>query len=254
MKSLNKLFFLLGFSIIFFNKTVAKPLIVLYLQHPPKSAYSTFPNEADIKLLEKIEKIVNSTPSKYSKRTFKNGLKSYQAPSLSGILVTYAGYMDYSKPNGEISFPLRHTPATKLYILISTNVTLVPVRSNTFGFEEITSQDPKDAIMYVFNKNKDKKGNLYWGVKKTSLPANNQLSPITMIIHTKPENMFVQEGDFLSEQSLHVILPNNVYLLSNYNNLKTLIKFLDDARYYEQITRKEDSPKDTIIESIIENN
>lgn len=257
MKTFTNSYFLILLTLLNFNFLFSKPMIIAYLQPMPKSAQITdgnLNNSNQKTIYEKINKISQKSPAGFSKNALKNSLKLQQIPSVGGFLVTYGGYMELSGTDGLITFPLKHTPPTRVNLVISSSVELIPIRAETFAFEELPSKDPALSKMYSFNKNKDKKGFFYWNVVEEQLPSNNQISPIAIIIHTNPENIFVQNGEFPSEESAHVILPQNIYVLGNNMNIKILIKFLDKASYYEPIKFNVDSPKDTLLETIIENN
>lgn len=240
------------FVLINFSYLISKPLIILYLQPMPKAVLKD-DREISKTLDEQTNKISHISPRKFSKNSFKNALRTTNIPSLSGFLVTYGGYMQYSRPDGLVAFPLKHVPETKINILVSSNVLLIPIRAQTPAFEELGSSDSALSRMYSYTKSKDKKGFTYWHVEETSLPSNNVISPITIIFHTDPQNFFIQEGDFYSEESAHVILPENIYVIGRYMNIKILLQFIDKACYYEPIKFKESAPKETLIETLIEN-
>lgn len=245
------------FILINFGSLLTSPLIIIYLKPIPKSA-QIFNGNQPIKnqktIDEKIAKISQKTPSGFSKNGLKNSLRNQEVPSLGGFLVTYGGYMEYSGLDGLITFPLKHSPATTVNLLISSDVHLIPIRNATFAFEEINSDDPNLSKIYSYNKHKDKKGFYYWNVREIPLPRTQQVSPIAIVIHTSPQNIFVQEGEFYSQEGTSIVLPENLYVLGNTMNIKLLIEFINKAAFYEPIKFKQESPKDTVLQSIIENN
>ena len=237
--------------LIGFISVKPEPVITTYLQHPPftliKSVEAIQQEE-----MEKINNIVKKPPSQISRKILQSRLNNNIAPALDGFLTTYYGYLDYSNKNGKIAFPLRHSPANKVNLLIAPQIKLVKVAKNTIGYADLEGKEDSMAL-YSYEQKKDKNNALYWKVQRKALPENKRIDPLTITILTKAKNIFVEEGDFQTEENSNLILPNNIYVLGNISNTKILLRALDYARYFEPIELEMKKSSDTVDQTIINN-
>jgi len=137
-------------SIIFSFSRLSKadPTIVTYLQQPPFQIIKSINKE---EALNKINKFTQKAPGQASKKLIKASFGNEITPNISGFLVVYSGYIDYSNKDGLISFPLRHTPATKIYLLITQEIKLNTVKGNTFAYATTTTTiNNNNAELYNF--------------------------------------------------------------------------------------------------------
>ncbi|HBS47758.1 TPA: hypothetical protein DEO28_02015 [Candidatus Dependentiae bacterium] len=228
------------------------PNIILQLQQPNEKVIKAIQKDLEKNKAQKVEKYSKEqiAPQKINNKLIKGNLKNSIVPPLSGVMATYAGYTDYSSTEGFITFLLRHTPPTKIYLLITDPITLNKIRSNTFSTAQIASDQ---AVMYSYEKKKDKNEMLYWSVKKIALPKDNKISDLTLTILTKPKNIFVFEGDLPAQENANLLLPNNVYLISNDENAKMIIQFFDINRFFENIRIEEKKASDLVNQQTIIN-
>ncbi len=246
-------FIILFVSIIFsFSRwSKADPTIVTYLQQPPFQIIKSIDKE---EALNKINNFTQKTPGQTSRKILKANLGNEITHNVSGFLAVYSGYIDYSNKDGLISFPLRHTPATKTYLLITKEIILNAVKGNTFAYATTTTTiNNNNAKLYSFEKKKDKNEIYYWEAKKIDLPEDGRINPLTITLITKPKNTFIEEGDFKSEESGNLILPNNIYIVGNKTNTKILLKSLEISRHLEPIDYEEKKVTETVTQKIIIN-
>jgi len=105
----------------------------------------------------------------------------------------------------------------------------------------------------LFEKKKDKNESYHWEVKKTDLPEDGRINPLTITLITKPKNTFIEEEDFKSEEGSNLILPNNIYIVGNETNTKILLKSLEISRHFEPINFEEKKATETVTQKIITN-
>ncbi|MBD3231252.1 hypothetical protein GF322_01175 [Candidatus Dependentiae bacterium] len=227
--------------------------ILFYLQNPPKASI----DQAEKTLLKqktinKIENLIKKTPGQVSSKLLKNEAKKYFMPKLSGFIALYSGYIDYSNPDGLISFPLRHTKP-KLYLIITPRIKLIHAKGNTVSHKELDPTFIKETQIYLFEKKEDENKQLYWSVKKQDLPKNNRINPLSVVLLTKPKNIYIPTGDYLTNKSQHIILPNNIYVVGNIDNTKVALNIIGAKRYFEHIGYKEEKIGDNLIKKIISN-
>jgi len=244
-------------SYIFFTSINAEANIVLKFQTTPynilKSIENTVlpksPQKINPQILEKLgNKITN--PEKLNRKMLKANLRAKVIPSLSGFLGTYAGYISYSNENGILTFPIRHTPTSKIYLLIASELDLNFIRSNTLS---CLTTDTNSAELYLYERKKDKNEALYWDVKKINITENQKVNDLTVAILAKPKNIFIAEGQFKTTENANLILPNNIYVINHDENAEKIMNFLDIQRYFEEIRIEKQKTSETYNQEIIVN-
>lgn len=227
--------------------------ILFYLQNPPQNAINQAAKTVlKDKSIEKIEKLSLKTPGEFSNKLLKKEAKKYFMPNLSGFMALYSGYIDYSNPDGLVSFPLRHTKS-KLYLVITPRIKLVDAKGNTISHRELDPSVLNKTEIYLFEKKEDENKQFYWSVKKQDLPKNNRINPLSVVLLTKPKNVYIATGDYMTDNSKHIILPNNIYIVGNIDNTKIALNTIGVKRYFEPIKYKEEKVSDTVIKTIISN-
>ena len=210
--------------------------IIIYLKHAPERALTLVEQEAiNEKLINKVDNLNSKTPSQVNNKLLKRELKKIFKPRLDGFIALYSGYMDYSNTDGLISFPLRHTEP-KIYIAITPQINLVRLKENTISHAEyITNNENIKTEIYKFEKKQDNKGMYFWHAKKQTIPDDKKINPLTLVILSKPKNIYTSTGDFLSNDSKQIVLNNNVYVLGNTDKDAILLNTLDIKKYFEPI-------------------
>jgi len=199
--------------------------------------------------LEKTKLLNTKSASKIGKKILKNGFQQF-FPTPAGFIALYGGYVDYSDPDGNITFPLLHK-TKKIYLVITPEITLTPIHGQTFSHKNIIPGKP--IKRYLFQQKVDRKKIPFWQVTEQDRPENNVISPLSIVLLTKPENIVVPTGDFMATKQLNLILPH-VYAVGNSANEANLLNFLDIRRYFEQIEREEKIATEKIKQSVITNN
>ena len=210
--------------------------------------------------IEKINKIDKKTPGEVSQKLLKNEYKKYLSPKLGGFLALYGGYVDYSNIDGQVSFPLRHDQS-KMYLVITPKIELIKVKGNTISHKEFDPEEKKNTQVYLFEKKEDKDKKFYWQVSKQetseetfNVTEEKIINPLSVVLLTKPKNIFVATGDFMSNDNKQLVLPTNIYVLSNNQNSKILLNFMNIKNYFEPIEIEDKKVSDVLFEKIITNN
>ncbi|MFA6527546.1 MAG: hypothetical protein WCT20_03935 [Candidatus Babeliales bacterium] len=227
--------------------------IVFSLVAPPPAATDELIAQDQAQQTEAIGKKVASmaqhTPAENALRTTKYAIKSLIRPKLSGFMAMYGGYCEISNHDGTISLPLRHT-TPKLYVAVTPDFTLVKVKDQTFSHTEYKPGVP--TILYQFDRIKDQANMVYWNVKTIPLPTDNTINPLTVILVTKPSNLYIPVGKFLAAESTHLVIPD-IYVVGSIDNEDTLLRALDHKIYFESIQVNEKKASDVISQSIVPN-
>jgi hypothetical protein len=268
-----------------FIRLSADNRIMVFLKNAPEEAIAGAIADAQQQnVLTKLDQMDAQIPSFNSIKNLKNAIKAHLIQKLSGFISLYGGYMNYSDSNGLISFPLRHATPTKLYIALTPEIHLEKVRGETVSHEEFVPEfivnDQNPTKLYSFERKLDEKKPAapgapatapapatppaggeakpeekkmaYWEVKEIPIPENKKINPLTIVILTKPKNIYIPVGKFLTIESTHLILPD-FYVLGNVDNENIAFKTLEYSRHFERITTEEKKASDTNVQKMILN-
>jgi hypothetical protein len=225
--------------------------IIIYLNSVPEQALNSVEQElAKEQGIKKINNITQKTPGQLSKRLIKNEAKKSSIPKPGGFLALYAGYCDYSNPDGQISFPLRHT-TSKLYLVITKKIKLDKLKGETLSHLEFEKEEPTQ--IYLFEKKKDKRKKFFWKVSLAQKPQNNKISPLSVVLLTNPKNIYVPLAEFMSDATKHLILPN-IYAVGNIDKNAMLLNTINIKRYFEPIDVQNEKTSDIVFRKMITNN
>lgn len=227
--------------------------ILLTFAAPPQAAVDALlaqdlPGQASA-ISKKINAMEDQGPSKNTLKSLKYAIKTHLHPKVSGFMVAYGGYTDTSNRDGTISLPLRHT-TPKIYLAITPDFSLVKVKDQTISHAKFKPGVP--TVLYQCERAKDKTNIVYWDIKQIPLPADNRINPITVLIITKPSNLYVPVGKHLSVESPHLVLPD-INVVGNVDNNDALLQTLDQKIYYEMIQSDVRKPSETILQELVPN-
>ena len=179
--------------------------------------------------------MLEEQPSHLSAAMLEGAMARYVPPLASGFLGVYNGYGDFANTDGLLSFPLRHLPASKLFLLITPDIELVRAQGNTIAHAQIPQHVRDTAVRYEFIKSKDVNNIPFWQVQRSSLPVSSRITGRTLTLVTDPHNIYVAEGVFRSHASGHMLLPRNVYVVAARQQTRALLSSLDLLRFHEPI-------------------
>lgn len=218
---------------------------------------------------QKLEKLANKSPDRMEHKLRKNGFK-HLFPKVSGFIGLYGGYVDYSDNDGTISFPLLHKEQ-KIYIVITPQIAVETIYQNTishlkflpdmpteiYKLEKLSEQTEQTASEQTASDAAEKPQGegegktYYWNVSLVPKKEHDKISSIALILLTKPKNLVVPTGDFMTTEATNFVLPS-VYVVGNVQNPQRTMEFLDIRKYFEQIELKQ-KVDDTGEQSLIKN-
>jgi hypothetical protein len=226
--------------------------IVIPLKHlPEEEQLKIIKKYKKSGLNKKLEKFERKTPGQVSKKLFKNRLKKYLTPKLSGFTAVYAGYMDVSDPDGYISFPMRHE-GESLSVAVTPEIKMAYVKGHTFSHKEFILDGKNPLEIYTFEKKEDEDNQLFWKITKAEMPQEPKIKSTTLIILTKPKNLFVLEGDRMTVKNVQLVLPS-IYVIGSEGKEQTLLRLIDVKRYFENIKVEKKRATDSSIQRMIVN-
>jgi len=248
------------------------------------------PSTGQTYILDKLAGMDQQTPSYNSIKNIKNALRSSLLQNLSGFLGIYAGYFGYSDRSGLLEFPLRHaTP--KVYIAITPKINMIKFKGETIAHREFIAENDNPTKLYMCELKHEailKPGEqppvpgaqaapapatppatpdqpaatpgdaqkpaqrFYWDIQEIAVPNDKKINPLTVVILTKPKNIYVRVGQFLAAESPHLVLPE-FYVMGNVDNSEALLRALDYGNYFETISIEEKKSSDTTFQKMISN-
>jgi hypothetical protein len=180
--------------------------------------------------VEKFSQALN-TPGKLTRRLFKESLKSVDR----GVYVSYAGFVDRLNANGQVVFPRKNQSDT-ITLIVTQKIDPVVLRGNTVEFFIRNEKYP--IQYYQMSRNLDPKTQFhYWETKKIPAPISKKISPSTIVLFAKPDQIYIPEGKSIAMKGPNLLLPP-IYptqaLAHNQKNINAL-SFLNINKYFEPI-------------------
>ena len=228
-------------------------IITTFLDHPPQEVLQSIKQDfLKNKFARKLDKLGTQDPMKQAHKNLKNQIK-LNLPKLSGFVTLYKGYVNYSNRKGLIALPLKHSEP-KVTLVITPSIKLKKVFGHTISHVEFFLPDHTvKTKTYVFERKKDKKKVPFWNIKEEKTPPNKKLHPDSMVLLTKPKNIVVPTGDFMTTEDPNLILPS-LFVVGNFAKAQVQFDFLDIKRYFEQVSFEKKEEKEKLVtQSIIVN-
>ncbi len=240
-----KLYNIIRWSVLLTVSSIgADNRIVMYLRHAPQNILDAIQKTAH----EELTKA--QTPAAQAKELLEAKVPALLKPSLGGIAAIYGGYFTVSRPDGLISFPLRHaTP--KVYVAVTPSIQLIRIKGNTFSHRSYCPP-PIPTALFSMQQEVDDKNRTFWRVKTESLPDDLVVNPLTIVLLTEPNNIVIADGNFLTGQNPQLVLPEPM-VVSNKGNDACLINAMSMRQHFEGITFEDKKAADTCVQTMIQN-
>lgn len=241
-----------GLAVVFvflMQSMQADTRLVLYFSHLPQSEISLIQNDIKKEQSTTVNDLVPlSTPGGLAADQIDQAMKLFLTPKLSGFPILYAGYVTITDTDGLATFPLRHAQQ-KLYIAITPDIKMIHVKGSSFSHAEYSPDQAIALSLYKCEKLEDDKKQPFWKVTKIDKPDTNRINPITTVILTHPDNIFVREGDIMASPGEQLILPPIGVIGTQDKDLVNL-RLLDIKPYFEQVQSEQKRVNETTIQKI----
>lgn len=189
----------------------------------------TIDEETEAKKKETFDKLQHTltTPGKVSYKIIKSHITN-----ITGILVTYRGYLVISNSLGQIMLP-RFTQQPNLSVLITEKIEPVMMIGNTVHHWELAKNI--SAKMYSLERKQDAETKLvYWEYKESPLPVDSIIPLNTIVLLTKPKNIVVPLGITLTDINQQWVLPT-LYATKNVNTIEPALSILKVRQFFGPI-------------------
>lgn len=148
---------------------------------------------------------------------------------ISGIMVSYAGFLTSSDLNGQVTLPRKHDKPA-LSLLITEEVTPIVRSGNTLSHWELEQGTP--ARMYKATLDQDHDTKLwYWNITEQPVPTNNIIPLDAIIFFAHPDYVYVPEGVTITPENQNMILPP-LYIKKGINFVDSALYIINLAHYY----------------------
>ena len=170
-------------------------------------------------------------PTKTARSTLKHSSQIY---SVAGVLASYAGYLAFSGPHGQISFPQKHE-GSHLNLVITPTITPIFMMNNTIHHWEIEIGSP--AACYLIERKIDPETTLtYWQTTAIDTPEDSAIPLESIIIFDRPKDMYVPEGITPIKQTPNAVLPD-IYLKQAQSAQEQALYLLNLRMFFGQVVR-----------------
>lgn len=127
---------------------------------------------------------------------------------VAGIFFSYAGFLDITSINGQVSFPRKEAQRTaQLTFLVTDKITPIPIKNHIISHWELEPGTP--AELYTIERKWDKDARLfYWETSQAELPDNRIIPQSTIIMFAKPKHVYVPIGASVAQFEPNLVLPD----------------------------------------------
>lgn len=231
------------------QKLCADTRLMLYFTHLPQSELVLIKQtlQAD-QVQNPLQTADAQTPAELANLQLENIFKQFLTPKLSGFPVLYGGYVTVTDPDGLAMFPLRHSQP-KLYIAVTPDIKLIHVKGTSFSHAEYTAHGTAPLALYKCERLEDEKQKPFWKITKIQKPDNNRINPLTIVILSHPDNIYVAEADSMASAGEQFVVPP-IRVIGNQDKELVNLRLLDIKPYFEQVKTEKKRVNDTTIQKI----
>jgi len=216
-------------------------LVILKIEASPTITFFFRPLHDIEHINKKIKK-----PGKLAKYTAR-GMVNH-AP-VSGLLVTYGGYVTSSSYNGEVIFPRKHQKSV-ITIAVTPEMAPVALFENTILHWKFIQGIP--AKMYLCEQKKEDKTGLYhWETQEMSLPIDNVIPLTTLVIIANPKNIIINVGKTPTLETANLVLPD-IYVKKGINIIENSSYMLTVRHLFKPIETEEKREPFKIFTQVID--
>ena len=147
-----------------------------------------------------------------------------------GIIATYAGYVVYSDSIGQVTFTRKHQEPF-VDLVITKKIVPVMIGDKIIHHWEIPPNT--QAAMYRIEKKQDKQTNLFfWQITPGQIPADGKISLESIVLFSKPENIYVPTGITITQDSPNLVLPT-LYVKKGFDSVQNALYTINIRQFFE---------------------
>ncbi len=153
-------------------------------------------------------------------------------PFPAGLYATYYGFSSYLNANSQIIFPRKSNSDTVL-LIVTKQIYPIITRGRTVNY--FIRRPELDAAFYEFKRIKDSKTDKYfWQTQEIKAPKSAQIPVDAIILHAKPNELYIPEGISKTIGGEHLILPI-IYPTKELARSYGSLNFLKIKKYFSPV-------------------
>lgn len=154
----------------------------------------------------------------------------------AGIWGSYAGFLELSNADGQLTFPRKHGEPMVL-LIITQRITPIIMFEQTVHHWELMPSVPH-AIYRYERLQDDETGRYYWNVTQVPSLPNPTIPSDAVILLAKPEHLYIPTGITLTHESPSLILPS-IYVKRGFNLASNTLYLLNINHLFNHARMKE---------------
>ena len=241
------------FLLLLWQSAAADTQIMLYFTHLPQAELATIKEEVkkdpSVGATLGTDPATADTPGEFVTNQMEQTMKQFLTPKLSGFPLLYAGYTTLSDTDGLASFPLRHAQQ-KLYIAVTPDIKMIHVKGTSFSHTEYSPDMTVPLALYKLEKLEDEKKQWLWNITKIEKPDNSRINPITVVILSHPENIYIAAGSVMATPGEQMVIPP-IRVVGNQDKDLVNLRILDITPHFEKVQIKGKRANDNTVQKII---
>lgn len=170
-------------------------------------------------------------PSRLIQRIMRTSIPT---SGVSGIMITYAGFTTISSLEGQVDLP-RRQQKTSFHVLVSLDIEPVMMAGTTVYYWALLP-DAKASLYHIEMQQDDETKRYFWNVEAVPLPDDNVVPLDTIILFTKPQNIYIPEGITLTRKTANLILPD-IYAKKGTDFWSDAFNFLQIKHFFRTIRK-----------------
>lgn len=181
-------------------------------------------------------------PGKLAQHTAE-GILDHQI--IQGIFATYAGYIEVSNGQGQISFPRKHVEPS-IHIIVTPVIIPMMMIGNTVHHWETVPGTP--TAHYRYTRVQDRLTTLSsWEIASEEQTDDHVIPVEAIVILTNPSDIFIPTGSFPTNDTESLLLPD-IFVKRGIKVTDHALYFLTVAQFFRPIgSRMQKRPLDTSI-------
>lgn len=153
----------------------------------------------------------------------------------AGIWGTYAGFLELSNADGQLTFPRKHEDPS-LLVIITPKITPIIMFEQTVHHWELEQGTP--VAIYRYKRKQDNETHrFYWQVKKVAALKNAAIPLEALVLIAKPDHLYVPEGITMTHETPNLLLPP-IYVKRGFNLVSNTLYLLNINHLFDHARSK----------------
>ncbi len=166
----------------------------------------------------------------------------------AGIWGTYAGFLELSNADGQLTFPRKHIDPV-IHLVITPQITPIIMFEQTVHHWELTPDTQYEIYRYEQDRDEDT-ARYYWRVTKVPTFKDNIIPSDAVILLAKPQHLYVPTGITLTHESPNLLLPY-IYVKRGFNLASNSLYLLNINHLFNHARMKEKEDPTRLMKQMV---